>query len=1082
MHFAQPDNLYWLLVLVPMAGAAVWYGFWQRRVRDEIGDAGLVEQMAGSRSTTLRLTRIGLMLLGVALLCIAAAQPQWGRVQTNVEQEGIDVVFALDLSKSMLARDVPPTRLQAASDEIEAILDRLSGDRAGMVVFTTASFVQSPLTTDYGALRFYLDKLDPQQMSVGGTAVGGALRDSVELLTGESLGETDDSSAIKNARMDRAENQLVVLMTDGEDHQTDPVAAAGTARERGVHIVTIGVGTEDGAKIPVLDSDGEVRGYKRDDGGEPVRTSLRGSQLREVAEAGGGIYMAYEGDGSAADRVLKFIDQLQTSRFDQDMATEYHDRFLWFLAPGLLALIGSLVLGERRRGRFGWSRRAADVSVLLLVAAAAVANGGCEEAFRSQPHAVERGHSAIDDGDYEAALEAFDRAESELTPPPPVLFYNRGLAELGTDAPEKARSSFARALESPDASVRVDAHLNVGLSFAHNEEWKSALEEFESAFRLAQEHPDAIDEKALAMLRHNTELAYFKLYPPCRIQEDDHEDNDQPESATRLDKPTAEALTLCGLDDDWFVVDASPGARVEIEATFERLGEHRDPAHTFLPNRDDLKLEVYGAAGEARIAADHGEADADGDPPKKGPVTRDIEAFEVDESMPLGDSSRLLVRVAAADKLEFSYDLNIDVQPPCRALEDDAEENDSPEQAASIDDGAHRMQLCPGDPDWFQIDAEMGDSVFVDVRPMQRKGPKGGGKQGRGAPRKQSNAGPKLDPDKLSLEMIDADSGESVDDARREGPYLTAGVHTVDSDHSFKVGLTTADADNRGPYRLRVYVYPPCVVGDDRFEENDELDERTKLPKKKRHHRYLRLCPDDPDFYAARPSAPRQSPGRAGRAPGGAGASGGSQDDEQKSLELGLQRVAPEESKDGEIAIEALDPDTSEVVTSGRPPGNRGGSGGDDSAQQETSETSRFDRILQVDETQKDEIPVRVSGDPTFYHLAELPEGQNNSSRRQNQNQNQDGQKQNQDQDRRDRESNDERKQSDRKQQQQEDEREDNREASSGEREETESKQKSVSQKRMEDILEALEDSDTNFQMRNALEDEERERNIEKDW
>ncbi|MFB6351688.1 MAG: VWA domain-containing protein [Bradymonadaceae bacterium] len=129
-----------------------------------------------------------------------------------------------------------------------------------MVVFTTVSFVQSPLTTDYGALRFYLDNLNPTEMSVGGTAIGRAVRDSVELLTGEAIGGDKESSAVKNAKMDRAKNQIVVLFTDGEDHETDPVSAAKKARKKGVHVVTVGVGTSEGAKIPIQGPEDNIRG------------------------------------------------------------------------------------------------------------------------------------------------------------------------------------------------------------------------------------------------------------------------------------------------------------------------------------------------------------------------------------------------------------------------------------------------------------------------------------------------------------------------------------------------------------------------------------------------------------------------------------------------------------------------------------------------------------------------------------------------------------------------------------------------------------------------------------------------------
>ena len=1048
MHFARPENLYWLFILVPMAAAAVWYWRWQTRVRDDIGDENLVDEMVETHSPALRISRIGLTFAGVALLCLALAQPQWGRIQQEVEQVGIDVVFALDLSKSMLARDVAPTRLEAATDEIEETLDRLDGDRVGMVVFTTVSFVQSPLTTDYGSIRFYLDKLDPSQMSVGGTAVGRALRDSVELLTGRSLGHSDDSEAARNARMDRADNQLVVLITDGEDHSTDPVSAAKTARKNGIKILSVGIGSERGAKIPILGRDGRVRGYKRDSQGETVETRLEEKQLREIADEGGGIYIRYGGKHSISNRLTEFVNQLEKSKLEARLAAQYRDRYLWFLIPGFSMLLIAFLLGERRRGRFGWSNASSALTVILFLFLAASLTSGCDTLLKARHDKVEQGNKHLKNGNFSDALKAYAEAKKSFEEPEPTLHYDRGLAHLGAEKHEKARKAFARALESPDPGIWFDTHYNVGLSFSQEKKWKPALEEYKHAFRVYQRHPDSIEKDALRMLRHNTELAYRRLYPPCRTQEDKLEENDQPDQASILKKPEKKDLTLCGLDDDWFAVQAVPGSTVTIEATFRQLGEHEDPEQTFLPQPDDLKLELLDANGENVLASDLGDASKKG-PIDDGPVDRTIDEFVVDRQMNLGKDSRLLARLSAADKLEYAYDVSIHVQPPCRALEEKSEENDTPEQAEKIDKGDHKGQICAGDPDWFRIDAEMGDSVFVDLRPAARK------------------KGEKPAPDSLELEMVDASTGNPVGHPHREGGFTTAGLHQIRTKRSLLVGISGKDETTEAAYRLTVYRFPPCIIGDDKYEENDSLEAATQFKgkkKKKKHHRYLRLCSDDPDFFAMKPSRPKKPKKGSGKqTPKG-----------KKNLAVGLQIVERSPGAEpSDAGLAAFDPDDGDIVAMGKPPKSR-----KKTADVETSRPP-FDEVLRLEDVDHEKVPVRVSGPPTFYHLVDLTGGNNQSKQKneKNKKQKQDENKQDEQQ----KKQNDKQKRSKKKEQRKSPRQSQKKKKKSARKKKK--KRKPADEQRMKDILKALEDSDKNFQMRKALEDAKKNhRGVDKDW
>ncbi|MFU8806203.1 MAG: VWA domain-containing protein, partial [Bradymonadaceae bacterium] len=270
MHFARPENLYFLFLLIPIAGLWAWYAYWKRRARARAGDAHLIEAMSALSSPRRALAQSICVFTATALLILAVAQPQWGRTDREVSRMGLDIVFALDLSRSMLASDVAPNRLQAARDELRTIMSRLDGDRVGLVVFTSISFAQSPLTTDYSAINFFLERLHPDQIPVGGTSIGAAMRDSIEVLLGRPLSANGQDAS----EMQRAKNQVVVLITDGEDHESDPLAAAQLARDHGIKVVSVGIGSPQGAQVPTYDERGNFSGYLRGRDGEYVVTRL----------------------------------------------------------------------------------------------------------------------------------------------------------------------------------------------------------------------------------------------------------------------------------------------------------------------------------------------------------------------------------------------------------------------------------------------------------------------------------------------------------------------------------------------------------------------------------------------------------------------------------------------------------------------------------------------------------------------------------------------------------------------------------------------------------------------------------------
>ena len=334
--------LLWLSPLGLAAGAIAAVRAWlrQRRVLQMVPQArsGRVLQGAGAGQGVARGTVLG---LGLFLLFIAAAGPQCGERTELVKRTGIDLVIALDVSASMLARDVKPSRLERARLEITALLDRLKGDRVGIVVFAGDAFVQCPLTTDYAAARLFLRAVDPLSMPAPGTAIAAALYEARRVLEGGGRGTAA---------------RAVLVITDGEDQQGDAARAASELGEAGIRVYAVPVGTEQGEPIPVVDKSGNVTGYKKDREGRTVLTRTDLGALRELASRCNGLVLHGGPSDLGVLELLPELDKLQKGDLESRLSVQYDERYAWFAWPAFALLFAAAALGEgpllrRRRAR-----------------------------------------------------------------------------------------------------------------------------------------------------------------------------------------------------------------------------------------------------------------------------------------------------------------------------------------------------------------------------------------------------------------------------------------------------------------------------------------------------------------------------------------------------------------------------------------------------------------------------------------------------------------------------------------------------------------------------------------------------------
>jgi Ca-activated chloride channel family protein len=299
-----------------------------------MGEPQLIARLSQDVNTRGRRIKAGLWLGALALMIFSLARPQWGETRQTSTQKGVQVMVVLDTSKSMLVKDVKPDRLTRAKMNISELMNRLNGDEVGLTVFSGASFTLFPLTSDYNTARSFLDIAQPGIVSLGGTAIGDAIRTAM-------LG-FDEA---------RTSQEVIVLMTDGEDNQSAIEGAAQAAADAGVIIYTVGFGSSKGDVIPEYDEQGNVIGVKTDSAGQPVVSTLNEEALRKIASITGGQYFPATTNGSELDALAAELNRLQDGDIQQHETVKRHEQFIWFLAPALLMLVAAELIPDRKSSR-----------------------------------------------------------------------------------------------------------------------------------------------------------------------------------------------------------------------------------------------------------------------------------------------------------------------------------------------------------------------------------------------------------------------------------------------------------------------------------------------------------------------------------------------------------------------------------------------------------------------------------------------------------------------------------------------------------------------------------------------------------
>lgn len=330
MELDESKYLYLLFILPVVAVLFLFNLYWKRKKQREFGDLEIIKRLSPERSIFKPFLKLGVLLLALIALVFGLVNPKIGTKVETVKREGIDIVFAMDVSKSMLCEDVAPSRLEKSKQIVSQIINQLGSDRIGIVAYAGSAFPVLPITTDYSVAKMFLQSMGPGMVSSQGTSLDEAIK-----LSGTYF---DDKSKT---------SKLMIMISDGEDHSEGAEAAAEEAKKLGMKIVTIGLGTEKGGTIP-LKRNGIVESYQRDNNDEVVITKLNPNSLATIAKITGGGYV----NGNNTKEVLEYIkatlDKIQKTEFEATQMADFQSQFQWFLGFGFVLLFIDVFLLDRK--------------------------------------------------------------------------------------------------------------------------------------------------------------------------------------------------------------------------------------------------------------------------------------------------------------------------------------------------------------------------------------------------------------------------------------------------------------------------------------------------------------------------------------------------------------------------------------------------------------------------------------------------------------------------------------------------------------------------------------------------------------
>lgn len=322
---------FWTLLVIPVIILLfVLLQIWKRAAQRKFADSALLKRLSPNQSVFKSVLKVVVLCAAFACFSLALVNPKIGTKLETVRSQGVDIVFAVDVSKSMLAEDIKPNRLEKSQQLVREIINSLASDRIGIIAYAGTAFPQLPITTDYAAAKMFLGNMNTDMLSSQGTAID----EAIKLAT--TYYDDEDQT-----------NRVLIIISDGEDHGSDAVDIAEEASEKGIKILTVGVGDVKGGPIPIK-RNGVVLNYKKDKNGDTVITRLNETTLREIAEEANGIYINGSNTAEVVEAIKDVLNSMDKKEFESKQIADFKDQFQWFLGLGILLLFIDVFFLERK--------------------------------------------------------------------------------------------------------------------------------------------------------------------------------------------------------------------------------------------------------------------------------------------------------------------------------------------------------------------------------------------------------------------------------------------------------------------------------------------------------------------------------------------------------------------------------------------------------------------------------------------------------------------------------------------------------------------------------------------------------------
>ena len=500
-----------LLLFIPLLLIIFIYAIARKKaIRKKIGDPVLIKQLTAGYNPKAFLEKFLLVVLAFGLLVVVLANLRTAASEQKISRDGIDVMIALDVSKSMLAQDIKPTRLDRAKQVLSMLVDKLDNDRIGIVIFAGKSYLQMPLTADHAAAKMYLSAATIESVPTQGTVIADALR---------------TCNAAFNAK--EKKYKAVVLISDGEDHDETAIKTAQSMAASGVVIYTIGVGSPRGA--PLIDE--TTSEAKLDNEGNTVISKLNEAELKMIAQKGNGQYLLFNNTDAVVSNISSQLGSMDQRTVTDDSLVNYKSYFQYFLAAAFLVLLIELFISERKRKRKTYGKLKPAITILLFLI------NSMTFAQQNEKAIIKKGNEAYLKKDYVKAGDEYSNALAK-NPLNPIAQFNLGNAMYKADKKDEALEAYDKAIKQLNAPAeKGNAYYNKGVVLQNDKKLAECIDAYKKALKLDPANEDARQnlQKALQQQKQEQQKQQKKTQEQQQKQQQKQEPKPQPSKLTKDD-------------------------------------------------------------------------------------------------------------------------------------------------------------------------------------------------------------------------------------------------------------------------------------------------------------------------------------------------------------------------------------------------------------------------------------------------------------------------------------------------------------------------------------------------------------------